>query len=268
MFKKMFKDLAENLIEKAQEAASKQMGGNLGNSDSNNQSNNQANNDVMKAFMAGDMQKAMDVGAASAGVSTMNTATESPDDPLLQPVHGITIADYGAGMAKVGAGCTDAEVCAALQVEAPMWEEAKTTWNNRMRSDQTYNVVNVYSKYFGKAKEHEKLGALQPSTKLQTNVPEAQSKATLERLESDKHYYFEIQGALQAAYDNGIDGAQWLVDELGVSVSQVNEAGFKWMTNIATVAAMDDYQEQKKKEYSEKFAKTHGTGGVADDVEF
>lgn len=260
MFKKMFKDLAENLIDKAQQAAS--------SSSSNDQPGTQANSDVMKAYLDGDMQKAMDVGAASAGVSTMNTATESPDDPLLQPVHGITIADYAAGSAKLGAGCTDAEICTALQVEMPIWEEAKTTWNNRMRTDQTYNLVNVYSKYFGNAKDHEKLGSLVPKNKPETNVASEQAQATLDKLATDKHYFFEIQGALQAAYDNGLDGAQWLVDELGVTVSQVNESGFKWMSDIMTVAAMDSYQEEKKKQYSERFAKENGTGNVASDIEF
>jgi len=254
MFKKMFKDLTENLIDKAQKAAAEQ-GGN-------------PHNEALKAYMDGDMQKVMDVGAASKGVKTMNTATEDPNDPLLQPVHGITIADYAAGAARMGAGCSDAEIAAALGVEAPQWAEAKTTWNNRMRSDSTYNLVNVYSKYFGDAKSHPKLGSLAPQNKPETAVSSDAAAATLEKLAADKHYFFEIQGALQAAYDNGLDGAQWVLDELGVSVSQINEAGFKWMSNFSTVAAMDDYQEQKKKEYSAKFAKEHGTGSIVDDIEF
>lgn len=254
MFKKMFKDLTENLIDKAQKAAADQGGSPY--------------NEALKAYMDGDMQKVMDVGAASKGIKTMNTATEDPNDPLLQPVHGISIADYAAGMARMGAGCTDAEIAEALGVETPQWAEAKTTWNNRMRSDGTYNVVNVYSKYYGDAQSHPKLANLEPKNKPATTVSSEAAKATLEKLASDKYYFYEIQGALQAAYDNGIDGAQWLVDELGVTISQVNEAGFKWMSDFSIMAAMDDYQEQKKKEYSAKFASEHGTGSIVDDIEF
>lgn len=254
MFKKLFKDLTENLIDKAQKTAASQSG--------NPQS------EALQAYMDGDMQKVMDVGAASKGIKTMNTATEDPNDPLLQPVHGISIQDYAAGAAKIGGGCTDAEIAAALGVEAPQWAEAKTTWNNRMRSDSTYNLVNVYSKYFGDAKNHPKLADLTPKNKPESTIASETSVATIEKLGSDKHYFFEIQGALQAAYDNGLDGAQWAIDELGITISQINEAGFKWMSDFTTVAAMDDYQEQKKKEYSARFASEHGTGSIVDDIEF
>lgn len=216
----------------------------------------------------GDMQQIFDMGAASAGVKTMNTASEDPNDPLLAPVHGVTIADYAAGASKIGEGCSEDEICTALGIERPIWDEAQTTWNNRMRDDNTYNLVNVYSKYFGQAKEHPKLGSLTPGNAPQTDVLTEDAKANLDRLEADKHYFFEIQGALEAAYANGIDGAQWLIDNLGLTVSQVNGAGTKYMNDFGVMAQMMAYQEQKKNEYNERFAKEHGTGGVVDDIDF
>jgi len=257
MFKKLFKNLTENITDVAKDMMAEKM---------NIPSGDQANQ--MESFGQGDMQKIFDAGAASKGVKTPNTATEDPNDPLLQPVHGISIYDYAAGAAKIGEGCTDDEIAARLGVERPLWDEAKTMWNNRMRDDQTFNVVNVYAKYFGIAKEHEKLRDLKPANAPQTSVPEGQAAETLKRLETDKHYFFEIQGALEAAYANGMDGAQWLVDELGLSVSQVNNAGVKYMSDMGIMAQMIDYQDKKKKEYSERFSKENGTSGVADDIEF
>lgn len=257
MFKKLFKNLTDNITDVAKDMMADKM--NMPSSDQTNQ---------MPDFAQGDMQKIFDAGAASKGVKTPNTASEDPNDPLLQAVHGISIYDYAAGAAKIGEGCTDDEICAKLGVERPLWDEAKAVWNNRMRDDQTFNVVNVYSKYFGIAKDHEKLRDLTPSNAPQSTVPEGQAKETLSRLENDKHYFFEIQGALEAAYANGMDGAQWLVDELGLTVSQVNSAGVKYMSNIGIMAEMMDYQDKKKKEYGERFSKEHGTSGVADDIEF
>jgi hypothetical protein len=101
-----------------------------------------------------------------------------------------------------------------------------------------------------------------------TTVVSEAAAANLQRLETDKHYFFEIQAAMQAAYDNGIDGAQWLIDNLGLTVAQVNGSGTKWMNDFNTMAEMMDYQEQKKKEYSERFAKESGTDSVADDINF
>jgi len=40
------------------------------------------------------------------------------------------------------------------------------------------------------------------------------------------------------------------------------------MNDFNIMAEMMDYQEEKKKEYSERFAKQNGTSGAADDIEF
>ena len=149
-----------------------------------------------------------------------------------------------------------------------MWDEAETIWNNRMRDDATHNVINVYSNYFGKASAHEKLGRLTADHAPATTVPTDEAAAHLKRLESDKHYFFEIQAALEAAYANGMDGAQWLIDNLGLTVSQVNGSGTKWMNDFNTIAEMMDFQEKKKAEYSERFANENKTGGIVDDINF
>lgn len=255
MFKKLLKNLSGNLEDMAKEMME-------GKTDST------AHQEQMKAYAQGDMQKAFEAGAASAGVATPGTAKEDPNDPNMQPVHGITIFDYAAGAAKIGEGCTEEQVCEALGIERPIWDETQTTWNNRMRDDNTYNVVNVYSAYFGKVKEHPKLGALSPQQAPITDVPRGKAAEHLTRLESDKYYFFEIQGALEAAYANGMDGAQWLIDNLGLTVAQVNGTGVKYMNDFSVMAEMMDFQEQKKKEYSERFAKQNGTAGAADDIEF
>ncbi len=255
MFKKLLKNLGGNLEDMAKEMME-------------SKTNSSAHQEQMKAFAQGDMQKAFEAGAASAGMATPGTAKEDPNDPNMQPVHGITIFDYAAGAAKIGEGCTEEQICQTLGVERPMWDEAQTIWNNRMRDDRSFNVVNVYSNYFGKVKEHPKLGTLSPQNAPVSNVPEGEAQQHLERLESDKYYFFEIQAAMEAAYANGIDGAQWLIDHLGLTVSQVNSTGVKYMNDFNVMAEMMDYQEKKKKEYSERFAKENGTSGIVDDIDF
>lgn len=255
MFKKLLKNLSENLQDISKEMLDRQR-------------EQMANGPQQQAFAEQDMQKAFQAGAASAGVKIPGTAKEDPEDPHMQPVHGITLFDYAAGAAKIGEGCTEEQICQGLGVERPMWDEAQSTWNNRMRDDNSYNVVNVYSSYFGKAKDHPKLGALLPDNPPVSEVPQGKAKEHLERLESDKYYFFEIQGALEAAYASGIDGAQWLIDHLGLTVSQVNSTGVKYMNDFNIMAEMMDYQDQKKQEYQQQFAKQHGVSGAADDIEF
>jgi len=264
MFKKLIKKFTDNVEDFAKDAMKTQ----LENKNPGQTSSDYNPGQMPSDFNQGDMQKIFDMGATSAGVNTMNTATEDPNDPLLIPVHGVTVADYAAGASKVGEGCSVDQICGALGIERPMWDEAETIWNNRMRDDTTFNLVNVYSKYFGQAKEHPKLGNLIPNKAIQTTVLPEDAKANLDRLESDKHYFFEIQAALEAAYANGIDGAQWLIDNLGLTVSQVNGTGTKYMNDFSVIAEMMDYQEKKKNEYHERFSKQNGTGGVVDDINF
>ena len=103
---------------------------------------------------------------------------------------------------------------------------------------------------------------------MRADVPEGQAKEQLERLESDKHYYFAIQSALEAAYANGIDGAQWLIDNLGLTISQVKGTGAKYMNDFNIMVDMMAHQDQKKKEYNTLFVKQHGTSNAANDIEF
>lgn len=255
MFKKLLKNLGGNLEDKVKEMMQ-------------NKTDSSAHREQLQAFAEGDMQKSFEVGAASAGMTTSSTAKEDPNDPNMQPVHGITISDYAAGAAKIGEGCTEEQICNALGVERPMWDEAQSTWNNRMRDDSTFNVINVYSNYFGKVKEHQKLGGLKADKAPESNVPEGKAAEYLARLEADKYYFFEIQGALEAAYANGMDGAQWLIDNLGLTVSQVNSTGIKYMNDFNIMAEMMSFQEEKKNEYSARFAKENGMSGVVDDIEF
>ena len=263
MFKKFFKNLGENLEDKAMDMAK-----GIAKGMTAGKQETTAHDEMLKGFASGDMQHVFETGAASVGVATMNTAKEDPNDPNMQPVHGISIADYAAGAAKIGEGCSKEQVCVALGVERPMWDEAETIWNNRMRDNTTYNVVNVYSNYFGKASAHEKLGNLKGRQAPSTTVPTGEAAAHLARLEADKHYFFEIQAALEAAYANGMDGAQWLIDNLGLTVSQVNSTGVKYMNDFNTMAEMMDFQEKKKREYSDRFASENQTGGIVDDINF
>ena len=214
-------------------------------------------------------QQTFDAGAASVGVTTVNTAKEDPNDPLLQPVHGVSIADYAAGMLKAGEGVSEDQISAALGIERPMWDEARKLWEARMKEDTTFNVINVYTKYYGEAKTHQKLGGLvaDPATTSGAGAANPAADDNLQKAADDKYFFFELQGAIQAAYDNGMDGAQWLQDTHGFNVSQLNSVGVKWMSDMGGMVQMIDYQDKKQKEYSQKFAKDLG-GSIADDVEF
>jgi len=188
------------------------------------------------------------------------------NEALLQPVHGITLQDYSAASGKMAAGVSVADICNALGVELPIWDEASTVWVSRMQQDSTFTVITYFGQYFAEADQHPKLGGLT------AGALSAEGEANLAQLKSDRYFYEELCGARQAAYEYGLDGAQWIQDNYGINLGDFQAVAMQWMNVRNNESSEDilhyaDYMREKQKAYAAKFAAEQG-GNVADDVEF
>ena len=186
-------------------------------------------------------------------------------NPLLEPIHGVSLYDYAVISAKMAAGLPEADILKTLGIEKSVFEEASAVWITRMQEDSTFEVVQLFGQYFGDADSHPKLGSLKAEMS-------EDATANLERLKTDRQYYEELSGARLAAYDHGLDGAQWVQDTFGINLGDFQSVAMQWMpiTNSEdsdTILAYAKYREQKQEEYAEKFASEMG-GNIADDVEF
>ena len=191
------------------------------------------------------------------------------NNPLLEPIHGVSLQDYAAISAKMASGIDIKDLCKKLGIEQAIYEEASAIWVTRMQEDTTWEVTTLFNKYFGEADQHPKLSGLQ------TEMSE-EGKTNLDKIKEDRYFYEELCGARQAAYTYGFDGAQWIQDNFGISLGDFQAVAMKWsainkedMDNklFDNVHHFVDYQQQKQKEYEAKFAEEQG-GNVADDVEF
>jgi hypothetical protein len=200
------------------------------------------------------------------GIATSGFVKEDDNNPLLEPIHGISLKDYAAMAIKMSQGIEYTEVCKAMGIEPAIWEELNTLWPKRMQQDASFTVTTLYGQYFMEGGDHPKLNHLQA-------VMSDKGKETLEKIKTDRYYYEELAGARQAAYEYGLDGAQWILDNYGVSLGDFQAVAMEWMTeqnknfNSADVSKYYDYQQEKQKEYAAKFAAEQG-GNVADDVSF
>ena len=190
-------------------------------------------------------------------------------NPLLEPIHGISLRDYAAISAKMASGVEESEICRALSIEPPVLQEASTLWIARMREDSTWEVTTLFGQYFGEVDNHPVL------SKLQANVSE-KGKVNIEKMKTDRYFYEELNGARQAAYAYGYDGAQWILDNFGINLGDFQAVAMHWMKvqneemakgNNDYIMHFIQYQQQMKEEYSKKFAAEQG-GNVADDVQF
>lgn len=201
------------------------------------------------------------------GVAQMgNNMQEDENNPLLAPVHGINLRDYSAICAKLGSGVDENDIYKAFGIDATIWGEINTVWPARMAEDTTFSIAVLFGQYFGEADQHPKL------QDVKTNLSE-EGEANLERLKNDVHFYYELSGARQAAYEYGMDGAQWILDNYGIGLGDFQSVAMKYMEiqnqnfDSNYVRECLDYQDEKQAEYAEKFAAEQG-GNVADDVEF
>lgn len=180
------------------------------------------------------------------------------NNPLLQPIHGVSLYDYSAACAKIANGMSEDTVAKAFGIERPQWDEANQLWQKRMQQDTDFTVAGLFGQYFAVADGHPKFEGLESDFK--TN------EENLRRIEQDAFFYHELSGAMQAAYQNGMDGAQWLRENYGLSIGDFQSVAMQWAMSPG-FAEMVTYQQEKVKEYSEKFSKENG-GGIADDIEF
>lgn len=186
-------------------------------------------------------------------------------NPLLEPIHGITLEDYSAACAKLGSGLSEDDVAKALGVELPVWQEANLLWPERMKQDGTFHIITLFGQYFGQADQHPKFSNLKADLS-------AAGNGNTERIKTDKDYYQELEVARQVAYEYGIDGAQWVVEQYGIPLGDFQMAASKWNEQIhqdiqADFAGYNQRQDSYREKYQQLFADAQG-GNVADDITF
>ncbi|BAV07133.1 hypothetical protein SAMN05421788_102240 [Filimonas lacunae] len=187
------------------------------------------------------------------------------ENPLLAPIHGISLYDYSAGNARLANNIALEDVCSALGVEVPIWQEASSLWAQRMQEDSEFIIAMQMGTYFSQADEHPKLGALKPAVS-------ASGQAYLQQMASDRYFYEELNGAREAAYEAGLDGAQWILDNYGISLGDFQSIAMQWSEvqktdDHETILAFANYRLERKEEYAARFAEENG-GNIADDIDF
>lgn len=191
------------------------------------------------------------------------------NNPLLEPIHGVSLYDYATISAKIASGIEKEPILKALGIENAVYEEASVLWAARMQEDKDFVIITQFGQHFAEADNHPKLDSLKPDL-------DAQGKVNLEKLRTDRYFYEELCGARTAAYQYGYDGAQWILDNFGVPLGDFQSVAMQWADltrqesiadDVQQIHFWSDYQQQKHAEYAEKFASEQG-GNIGDDVDF
>lgn len=185
---------------------------------------------------------------------------DAKDNPLLEPIHGISLYDYAAGMIKIGSGVPSEKVLSTLGVEKPQWDEADLIWQQRMQEDPNMTVASKYGQYFAKVDEHPTLGNLSATSTSDSN------NSNVEKMKTDEHFFYDLMAERQAAYEVGKDGGQYIQDKYGINLMDFQSQALVW-TRSGNYHQMLTYQEKQYEKYLKEFQKDMG-GTIADDIEF
>lgn len=214
---------------------------------------------VTKFEMANSMEL---FGTASSGFSQQ---INEDNNPLYAPIHGISLYDYAGICHFMSKNIPQEKILEAMGIDKAVWEEVNLLWPERMKEDGSFGVSVKFGEYFNTGSQHPKLVGLQAAT--------AGDNPNLDRLKTDQYFYEELCGARTAAYEYGLDGAQWILENYGITLGDFQSVAMQWATeqqqNFDTkkIIALNNYQQEKQKEYAAKFAAEQG-GNVADDIEF
>lgn len=94
------------------------------------------------------------LGHASFGYEKME---DNVDNPLLEPIHGVTLEDYAAVSYKIASGTNFISIMEMLGVDPAIWPEINTLWGKRMEEDPTFTVTTMFTQFYNTADQHPKL---------------------------------------------------------------------------------------------------------------
>ncbi len=75
------------------------------------------------------------------------------ENPLLQPIHGISIRDYAAIIYHRSAGADMDRLLRAAGISPVIWHEVDMLWTKRMEEDAGLTVITSYSRYYNEAEQ-------------------------------------------------------------------------------------------------------------------
>lgn len=77
------------------------------------------------------------------GIHGANTTPHDENNPLLQPIHGVSLQDFAAAAAKLTTGVSSETIFKAIGVDKAAWEAANILWTKRMQEDTSMAVINL-----------------------------------------------------------------------------------------------------------------------------
>lgn len=183
---------------------------------------------------------------------------------LLAPVHGVTLEDWAAANAKLASGAAQDDILRVLGLELPQWDEVNAAWGARMAADTSFSIVTLY----GNAFTNSNIGRFAGTDVGMMVQADSEAKA---RAKESLELYAEIFSAQCTAYEFGMDGAQYVKNQWGLTLGDWGEIGSHWNQLMRDdVRMMETYSElldEYNTKYRQQFAAAQG-GQAGDDIEF
>lgn len=76
------------------------------------------------------------------------------NNPLLHPIHGVSLEDYAAAMYYLVAGIPVEKIIEIFNINSTIWNEVHLLWTKRMEEDAGLTVITSFSLFYNKAEQN------------------------------------------------------------------------------------------------------------------
>jgi hypothetical protein len=172
--------------------------------------------------------------------------------PLLQPVEGVSIEQYGAVNARIAQGVPLATALKDSKIPKAKWNRASAAWLKRMKEDKTFTVSAAYGKAYVAAGQ----GQFGSEGRDAANAMAAGGKLSgKEPFSFEK--WVEIMQHQSVAYQHGVPAAK-VLKEYKMNASDWATASAWWSEKLNRESMKNDGEMLKKlNEYTEKYQKQY-----------
>lgn len=236
MFKKLFDLITSNDSEKEKPAVN---------------SVTKSSEDTITTMRAQYATQNSPTNAVAQGANIAGFEQEDLTNPMLQSVSGLSFRDYAAMTVKLTAGAIPEEIYKAMDSNEAAYTEASKVWIERLQSDASGKMAQLYGKYYAEADQHPKLQQL-------TLTLSTAGQANLTKMKTDRYYYYELEGAKDAAKAIGLKENDWILEKFGIPHAEFQAAFAQWLTfqnqnwDTVEIAKLITHRLEKQKEYEAK----------------
>ena len=175
-------------------------------------------------------------------------------NPLLDPVEGITLDQYGHACSWLTKGATKDDIIKVFGIDMPKWDRVEEEWKSRMKNDKTFTVTMAFSGAYTGAP---------PMPAVSGSSSAATQKSNIDPTKFPFDKYVEAMVAQDVLGKMGRD-AQDVLKDFGLTVADYSNVSAYYSSQMMTNPGLAMQMQNLMNMYKPKYEEMQGSGSASD----